>query len=151
MLSYVYGDRSTARLCGGGGSRRARWTRPAALALAEGPVFADQQVAVLAFLFSELEEDLLALGVFEAVAIFLEEVVRSALALNADEQGFEVVDALAEPLGARGEQPVGRALEKQERRPRLELRVFFQQLFVALFERAEMLFFFGGELLENGP
>ena len=76
-----------------------------------------------ALLVGELEEDLLALRVLEPFAVPLEEPVRRALAADADLQRLPVVDALRDLVGARGEQPVGRALEEQERRPRLELRV----------------------------
>ena len=102
------------------------------------------------FLFlGELHEDLLAFGVLEPLAVLLEEAVRAALAADADQQRLLVVDALGEPVGALGEQPVGGALEKQERRTRLQLRIGRQQLRVARLERAEMLLFLFGELLED--
>ena len=66
-----------------------------------------------AFFFGELEEDLLALGVFEALAVFLEELVRAALALDADEQRLQVVDALAQLLGALGEEAVAAPLKNR--------------------------------------
>ncbi len=49
----------------------------------------------------------------------------------------------------RREQPVGRALEEQERRPRLELRILLEQLLVAVLERLEVMHFLGGELAED--
>ena len=46
-----------------------------------------------ALLVGELEEDLLAFGVLEPLAVALEELVRAALALDADEQRLLIVDA----------------------------------------------------------
>ena len=103
--------------------RRAARRGRAPGARASGAVLADQQIEVLALLVGELEEDLLAFGVLEPLAVSLEELVRAALALDADEQRLLIVDAVAQLLGALGEQAVGRALEEQERRPRLELRI----------------------------
>ena len=131
------------RLYGGEGrSRRLRAGRlsrladrlpaaPRSLSLDEGFVFADQQLEVRAFFVGELEEDPLAFGVLEPFAVALEELVRPALAANADHQRLPIVDALGELLGAGGEQSVGGAFEKEERRPRLELRILLQQLLVA--------------------
>ena len=87
-----------------------------------------EQLEMLALLVGELEEDLLAFGVLEPLAVFLEEPVRAALAADADQQRLLIVDAARQPLGAFGEQAVGGALEEQERRPRLELRIALQQL-----------------------
>ena len=120
-----------------------------ALALDEQAVLADQQLEVRALLVGELEEDPLAFGILEPLAVSLEELVRPALAADADHQRLPVVDALGELLGAGGEQAVGRALEEEERRPRFELRILLQQLAVARFERAEVLLLFLGELLEH--
>ena len=118
------------------GGFAARLCRGAAVPLHERAVLADQQFEVLALLVGELEEDLLALGVLEALAVALEEAVRAALAADADAIGLEIVDAVAaQLLGAGREQAVGRALEEQERRPRLELRILLEQLLVALLER----------------
>ncbi len=103
----------------------------------------------VALLVGELEEDALALGVLEPLAVALEEPVRAALAPDADHQRLAVVDALGELIGAGGEQTVGRALEEQERRPRLELRILLQQLAVARLELAEMLLLLLGQLLEH--
>ena len=122
---------------------------PSPLALDERAVLADQELEVRAFLVGELEKDLLALGVLELLAVSLEEAVRAALALDADHQRLAVVDAVGQPLGSGGEQPVGRALEEEERRLRLELRVLLQQLAVARLERAEVLLLLVGELLED--
>ena len=99
---------------------------PPPLPLDERAVFADQQLQMCALLVGELEEDLLALRILELVAVSLEEAVRAALALDADHQRLPVVDAIREPLGAGGEQAVRGALEEQERRPRLELRILLQ-------------------------
>jgi hypothetical protein len=49
-------------------------------------VLADEQVQVLALLVGELEENPLALGLLEPLAVALEELVRAALAADADEQ-----------------------------------------------------------------
>ena len=119
------------------------------LTLAQRAVLANQQIEVGALLVRELQEDPLAFGVLEALAVALEELVRPALALDADEQRLLIVDALAQLLGAFGEQPVRRALEKQERRPRFELRILGDELGVALLERAEMLPLLGGQPLED--
>ena len=48
-----------------------------------------------ALLVGELEEDPLAFGVLEALAVALEEPVRAALAADADQQRLQVVDAAA--------------------------------------------------------
>ena len=104
---------------------------------------------MLALLVGELEEDLLALGVLEPLAVLLEEAVRAALAADADHQRLLIVDAAHQPVGAFGEQAVGGALEEQERRTRLELRIALQQLGVARFELAEMFLFLEREILEH--
>src|ERR1700724_3574168 len=117
--------------------------------LPQRAVLADEKVEVRALLVGEFQEDLLALGVLEPLAVPLEELVRPALAFDADEQRLPVVDALAELLGARSEQPVRGALEEQECRARLELRVLSQQLAVPLLERAQVLPLLRGELLED--
>jgi hypothetical protein len=88
-------------------------------------------------------------GVLEALAVFLEESMRSALAANADHQRLLIVDAAQQPLGAFGEEAVGGALEEQERRPRLQLRIALQQIAVSLFQLAEMLALFHREILED--
>ena len=75
--------------------------------------------------------------------------MRAALAADADELRLLIVDAPREPLGAFREEPVGRALEEQERRARFELRVALEQLLVARFERAEMFLFLFRQLLED--
>src|SRR4051812_40039888 len=120
------------------------------LPLSQRAILPHQQIEVGALLVGELEEDLLALGVLEALAVFLEEPVRAALALDADEQRFLIVDAAPQLLGPFGEQAARRAFEEQERRPRFELRIARQQLAVALLEGAEVFLLFGRELLENG-
>src|SRR5258708_6137412 len=113
-------------------------------------MLADQQVEVRLLLVGELEEDLLAFGILEPLAIPLEELVRAALASYADEQRLLVgLDAL-ELLGAGGEQSARRALEKEKRRLRLERRIVGEQLRVAAFERRQMLALFGREFLEDG-
>src|SRR4051794_1546071 len=133
----------------GGGHARALRAALAAQTFAQAAVLPNQEFEVRALLGGELEEHLLAFRVLEALAVLLEELVRSALAPDADEQRLLIVDALAKLLGARGEQPARRAFEKQERRPRFELRILRQQLAVALLERAEMFLFFGSEPLED--
>src|SRR5262249_59273912 len=82
------------------------------------PVFSDEQIHVRALFPGELEEDLLSFRLVEPLAVFLEELVRAALALDPDEERFTVVDAAAEFLGPFREQAAGRALEKEERRTR---------------------------------
>src|SRR5262245_7672933 len=120
-----------------------------AQALAELVVFANQEVAVVALLVGEFEEDLFALGVFEPLAVALEELVRAALAADADAQRFQIVHTLLELLGARREQRARGALEEKERRPRFELRILLQERLVALLQRAEMLSFFPGQFLKH--
>src|SRR5262245_144702 len=130
------------RSCGGGersrsGRRllpRLAARRPAAttgLAIDERTIFANEQLEVRALLVGELEEDPLALGVLETLAVALEELVRSAFAADADHQRLAVVETLGQLLGARREEPVGGPLEKEEGRTRLELRVLRQELAVA--------------------
>src|SRR3989337_1604427 len=94
-----------------------------------------------AFLVGELQEDLLPFRVFEPFAVALEEFVRAPRLVHA---------AAAQLLGAGVEQAAGGAFEKQERRARLELRVFRRQLAVSLLENAEMMALLGGELPEYG-
>jgi len=103
---------------------------------------------VLALFVGKLEEDLLAFRFLELLAVFFEELVRTSFALDADEQRLLVV-AGHQPLGAFGEDPVGGALEEQERRARFELRVALQQLGIARFELLEVLFLFEREMLEG--
>src|ERR1700688_4373193 len=88
--------------------------------LPQRSVLADEKVEVCALLFGELQEDPLAFGILEPLAVPLEELVGPALAFDADEQRLPVVDALPQLLRARCEQPVRGALEEQERRARLE-------------------------------
>ena len=101
--------------------RPSRVRRP--LPCDQAAVFANQQIEMLALLVGELEEDALAFRLLEALAVRLEEAVRSALAADADEQRLAVAAALLELLGARREQAVGGALEEEERRLRLERRI----------------------------
>ena len=122
----------------------------AAVPLDERAILANQQLEMLALFFGELEEDALAFRVLEPLAVALEEAMRAALAADADAIGLEIVDAVAaQLLGAGREQAVGRALEEQERRPRLELRILLEQLLVAVLERLQVMHFFGGELAED--
>src|SRR5262245_58624370 len=115
------GDRSTRGSSGARGPARGARHLHAALALAQRLVLADQEIEVLAFFVGELEEDLLAFRILEAFAVALEELVRAAFAADADEQRLLIVDAaLAQLLGAFGEQPARRALEEEKRRPRFE-------------------------------
>src|SRR5437773_4496934 len=104
-----------------------------------------------ALLVGKFEEDLFALGVFEALAVALEELVRPALALDADEQRLLIVDALAQLGGAFREQAVGRSLEKQKGRARFKFGIGRDQFLVAAFERSKMFLLFGRETLEHGP
>src|SRR6184192_1890346 len=113
------------------------------------PVLADEEIEMRALLGRELQKDLFAFGVLEALAVLLEELVRSTLALDPDEQRLAIVDAVAELLGAFGEQPAGGALEEEKRRPRLELRILAGERAVAVLERRKMLALFAGEPLEH--
>src|SRR2546427_4813552 len=121
----------------------------ASLPLHERAILAHEQVEVGALLVGELEEDLLALRVLEALTVLLEEAVRVPLAADADQQRLLIVDAAQQAVGALGEQPVGRPLEEEERRPRFELRIAREQLAVASFELAEMLLLLPREILEH--
>src|SRR5437016_14660151 len=100
-LSKVEGSpRGGAMRCGGAVARKR--CSAAALALDERTVLAHQQVEMGALLVRELEEDLLALRVLEALAVFLEEPVRVALAADADEQRLLIVDTAEQAIGALG-------------------------------------------------
>src|ERR1700741_670425 len=101
-----------------GGRLPGRRLPAASLPLHERAVFAHEQVEVRALLVGELQEDLLAFRVLEALAVFLEEAVRVALAADADEQRLLIVDAAQQAIRALGEQTVGGALEEEERRTR---------------------------------
>ena len=121
-----------------------------ALTLAERTVLTDQEIEMSPFLVGKLQEDLLAFGVLEPLAVALEELVRAALALDADQQRLGVVHAAATQLvGAGLEQPARRPFEKQERRARIELGIALHQLAIPVFEHAEMLAFFRRELLKD--
>src|SRR5687767_1022380 len=118
--------------------------------LDERAILANQQFEMFALFFGELEEHLLAFRIFKPLAVTLEEAMRPALTADADAIGLEIVDPVAAQLLAAGrEQAVGRALEKQERRPRLELRVLLEQALVACFERLQVMDFFGRQLTEH--
>ena len=104
---------------------------------------------MLALLGRELHEDAFALRVLEVLAVALEEPVGSALAPDADHQRLAVVDDLPQPLGALGEQPVGRPLEVQEGGIGLDVRILGPHLLVARLERRQMLLFLGREALEH--
>src|SRR5262245_48574904 len=146
MRSYACEDRSRSRP---GPPDAAPERATTALSFAKGLVLADEELEVHALFVGELEEHLLAFGVLETLAIALEELVRSALAADADEERLLVVDALAQLLGALGEEAAGGALEEEERRARLELRVLCRELAIPLLQRAEMFLFFLGELMED--
>ncbi len=95
-------------------ARRLR-SRPPTLAAGKALVFADQQLEVLLLFLGKLHENLLAFRIFEALTVLLEEVMRAALALDADEQRLLIVDTLAEPVGALGEETIRRSLEEEKR------------------------------------
>src|SRR2546425_1520092 len=139
--------------CGTGARRRGRYAARglprAALPFDERPVLANEQVEVRALLVGELEEDLLAVGVLEAFAVLLEEAMRAALAADANHERLLVVDAAREGLRAFGEQPVRRALEEEERRPRFELGIAREQFLVSAPELAQMMALFLGKALED--
>src|SRR5688572_22200837 len=129
---------------GGGRSPRAgarRDWRPAtraALPLHERPVLAHEEVEMGALFIGELEEDLLAFRVLEALAVLLEESVRAALTANADHQRLLVVDTAQEALRALGKEPVCRALEEQKCRPRFELGIALEEIAIPCLEPAEV-------------
>src|SRR5687768_18055828 len=104
MRWYEDGGRRGSPRAGAGGRsrRRARAAARPSLPLDQRAIFAHQQVQVFALLVSELEEDLLALGILEALAVLLEEPVRTALAADADHQRLLIVDAAQQALGAFG-------------------------------------------------
>src|SRR5688572_13870836 len=118
--SEVEGPGSTRGARSGGAVALPARTPSAALALDERAVLTYQEIEVGAFLVRELQEDLLALGVLELLAVLLEEPMRAALAADADHQRLLVVDPAHQPLGAVGEESLGGVLEEEERRPRLE-------------------------------
>ena len=122
------------------------------MTLDELAILANQQFEMLALFLGELEEDALAFRVLEPLAVALEETMRAALAADADAIRLEIVDAVAaQLLGAGRKQAVGRALEEQERRPRLELGILLEQLLVTVLEGLEVMDFLGGELAEDLP
>src|SRR5262249_8471529 len=132
----------------GRGARRP--ARPS-LPLDQRTVLAHEEVEVRPLLVRKLEKDLLALGIFEALAVLLEEAMRAALAADANHERLLIVDAFHQPLGALGKEAVGGALEEQERGARLELGIASQQLVVALLELAEMLLLLESEVVEDLP
>src|SRR5688572_6060050 len=87
------------------------------LARDERPVLANEQVEVIAFLVGKLEKDSLALRFFESFTVLPEKAVRPALAPDSDAQRFLVVHSVAAQFfDPSGEQPIGSALEEEERR-----------------------------------
>src|SRR5262252_8764836 len=132
------GGRTPAAAAGG---RRASRTQRA--------ILANQQLEVRAFLVRKLEKHLLSRRILEPFTIFLEELMRAALAPDPDQERLLVVHALAQLLGALREDAAGRALEEQERRPRFELWIGGNQLVVALFERREVFLLLLGQLPEH--
>ena len=149
------GSRRRATGCALTGRPRGRRRAPAgpttgaALALHERAVLADQQIEMVAFFVGKLQEDLLALGVFESLAVFLEEPMRAALASNTDHQGLLIVDAAHQPFGALGEEAVGGAFEEEERWARLELGIAPQQLAIARLEFAEVFLLLHRQILKD--
>src|SRR4030095_8126389 len=131
-----------------GGTSRASLTT---LALHQRTVLANKQVEMVALFVSELQEDLFALGVFEALAVLLEEAMRASLAADPDDQRVLSVDAAHQPFGALSEQAVGSALEEQERRTRFELWVAAEQFAVARLEFAQVFLLLHREILEHLP
>src|SRR4026208_290686 len=104
-----------------------------------------------ALLVGALQGDLLAFRVFAPLAVALEGLVRSALALDADEERLLIVHALAQLPGALGEEAARRSLEEQEGRPRLELRIAGEERGLPFLQRPEVLALFPRELLEHNP
>src|SRR5262245_43825212 len=145
MPSYVYGDRSPgrrpARACG--------TPSRSPLPFAQRAVLAHEQLAVGPLFVRELAQSLLARGILEALAVALEELVRTALAPDADEQRLLVVHPFGQLFGSGGEEAAGGALEEEEGRTRFELRIARGERRVTLLQRAEMLALLGGELLEH--
>src|SRR5688572_9010311 len=133
---------------GGTGSRRT--SRPA-LALHERAVLAHEQIEVRTLLVGKLEEDLLALGVLEPLAVLLEEAMRAALAADTDHERLLIVDAAHQALGPLGKEAVGGPLEKKECRARFELRIALEQLAVARLELVEVFLLLARQILENLP
>src|SRR6185295_15545739 len=76
-----------------------------------------KELEMRALFVGELEEDALALRVFEAFAVALEEAMRPALARDADAQRLFVVHAGAQLVEPFGEEPAGRSFEEEKRRP----------------------------------
>jgi len=97
----------------------------------------------------ELEKHAFSLRLLEALAVSFEKLVGSALAANSNQERLLVVDALAELLGSGRKKPVGGALEKEECRPRLELRILGDEISIPILERAEVFLFFAGEPLKD--
>src|SRR5262245_39118281 len=70
------------------------------LSLDERPVFTNEEIQVGALFVGELEKDPLAFGVLETFAVSLEELVRPALAADANHQRLAVVDAFRQLIGS---------------------------------------------------
>src|SRR4029453_15737456 len=119
LPGWEYRKHSRRRLMAAGLAPGGRTT---ALTIEERAILADQQLEVLAFFGGELEEDLFAFGILEAIAVALEKPVRRPPAADPDHQRLSIVHALGQLFGARGEETVRRSLEKQEGRPGLEQR-----------------------------
>src|SRR5204863_6157091 len=103
------GERLTSRPALGNATRAAP-----ALPIDERPVLADQKLEMRTLFIGELEKNLFAPGVLEFVAIALEETVRSAFALDPDHQRLTIVEAIHQPVGRRGKQPICRSLEEEK-------------------------------------
>jgi len=119
------------------------------LPFAQRAVLAHEQLVVRALFVRELEKHLLTLGILEAFAVALEELVRSALAPDADQQRLLVVHSFGQLFGSGGEQAAGGAFEEEKGWARFELRIARGERRVALLQRAEVLALLGGELPEH--
>ena len=88
---------------------------------AQGPIYWLQSVddPSLAFLVCELEEDLLALGILESLAVPPKEPMGPTLAAYSDHQRFLIVHAIGQFVSPRCKQSVGCPFEEQKRGTRL--------------------------------
>ena len=113
------------------------------------PVLANQQLEVRALFVGELEEDLLALGVLERLAVALEEAVRPALARMPIISACRSSTPWRSCSAPAANRPLAAPLKNRNVGRDSSCGSCCEQLAVARLERAEVLLLFVGELLEH--
>src|SRR5689334_22406119 len=101
--SCANGDRSPGR--GPARPHDAPARPPPPLTLAQRAVLAHEQLVVRPLFVREFEKHLFPLRVLEALAVAFEELVRAALAPDADEKRLLIVHAFGQLFRAGGEEP----------------------------------------------